>query len=389
MADNNTLTDLVPDLYAAIDRVSRELTGFIPAVSRDSRAERAAKGDTVRVPVTTSESSKSITPSNTSPDSGGNTVNNRTITIDKAKAVEVQFTGEEIMGLQNQDADGADGFENIRQDRFFQAMRTLVNEVESDIAGMYHNAARAHGSAGTAPFGTTDDFSDFAGVMRILDENGAPEPDRQLVNGPAAFENLRGQQTGVLQKANEAGTDEALREGMFGQVHGMTIRHSAQVISHTSGGASGYQTNGTSIASGDTAIPVDTGSGDWNQGDVTSPSGQDFKYVLNAAQTNGGDLSINEPGLESSIADNTSISDPSDYVANMAFHRDAIQLATRMPALPPDGDSAADRTTITDPQTGLSFDIARYDQYRQVHYEIALAWGVDVTKEEWLALLLG
>ena len=66
----------------------------------------------------------------------------------------------------------------------------------------------------------------------------------------------------------------------------------------------------------------------------------------------------------------------------MAFARSAIVLATRMPALPEGGVMGVDRTTITDPRSGLSFEVSKYLQYRQVRYEIAIAWGVKAVKPE-------
>jgi hypothetical protein len=35
------------------------------------------------------------------------------------------------------------------------------------------------------------------------------------------------------------------------------------------------------------------------------------------------------------------------------------------------------------------FEIAQYNQYRQVQFEVSCAWGVKVVKAENLALLLG
>ena len=66
-----------------------------------------------------------------------------------------------------------------------------------------------------------------------------------------------------------------------------------------------------------------------------------------------------------------------------------MSVATRAPALPQQGDSAVDRTIITDPVSGLSFEVSVYAQYRQVQYEIALAWGCAALKPEHLAIVLG
>jgi hypothetical protein len=48
----NTLTNLIPDAYAALDVVSRELTGFIPSVARDPQADEVALNQTLRIDVT-------------------------------------------------------------------------------------------------------------------------------------------------------------------------------------------------------------------------------------------------------------------------------------------------------------------------------------------------
>jgi hypothetical protein len=112
------------------------------------------------------------------------------------------------------------------------------------------------------------------------------------------------------------------------------------------------------------------------------------KYVVRTALT-GGSVVLQNPGLLAAWVDNDPVAIGNNYRANLAFSRNAIHLVTRQPAMPEGGDDADDVATVTDPFSGLSFQVAIYRQYRQVKYEIGLAWGVKMVKPEHCAILLG
>ena len=71
------------------------------------------------------------------------------------------------------------------------------------------------------------------------------------------------------------------------------------------------------------------------------------------------------------------------------FHRSAIQLATRAPAMPDGGDSADDVMIVTDPVSGVAFEFCVYKQKRQVRYEVNLAWGVKMVAPRHCGILIG
>lgn len=378
----NTLTDLIPDMIEARDQVSREMTGMIPAVTRDAQVARAAVGQEVLVPVTREHTAADTTPGVTAPDTGDTNVDNVPVTISKSRHVPVRFNGEETRGLQNSGV-----FSSIMADRFYQAMRTLSNEIENDLwlAG-YKASSRGYGTAGTAPFGTAGDLSDFAGAARILDENGCPKVDRQMVLGHAAIANLRGKQS-VLFKVNEAGTADMLREGMTDRVQGFALRHSDPIGVHTKGTGTSYQLSAAG-AVGDTAISADTGSGTLLAGDVVTFAGTSDKYIANTALS-GGSFTIGKPGLLAIEADNDAITIGNNYTPNLAFSRSAILLASRAPATPEGGDAASDVYQMTDPISGLVFEFALYKQFMQNVIHVRLAWGTKAIKSAHIATLLG
>lgn len=382
----NDLNGLIPTIYNALDTVSRELVGIIPAVSSDMTFERAAKGQKVKSPVTSGATATDITPDVTPPDDGDQNVGSIEMEITKARRVPVRWNGEEKRGLDNNGA----SYNVILRDQFAQGMRTLVNEVEADLAALHKYASRAVGTAGTTPFASG--LGDTAQALKLLKDNGAPASDLQMVIDTTAGANMR--TLAQLNKANEANDDSLLRRGVLLDVHGFAIRESAQIKSHTAGTGALATTDATGYAVGAKEITLaSAGTGTVLIGDAISFAGDPNKYIVVAGDTdvsNGGKVTIAAPGLRKAIpAAATAITVTAGSVRNMVFPRSAIALATRAPALPQQGDSAVDRTIITDPVSGLSFEVSVYAQYRQVQYEIALAWGCAALKPEHIGLVLG
>jgi hypothetical protein len=385
----NTLTGLIPTIYNALDVVSRELVGIIPATTLDAQYARAAVGQTVTSPVTPPQPATNITPGVTPPNDGDQTIGAMSMTLTKARRVPIRWNGEEKLGVDNNGAK----FNIIFRDQVTQALRTLVNEVEVDLAALHTSASRAVGTAGTAPFGTAADLSDSAAALKMLEDNGAQGLDFQLVLGTAAMANLRGKQS-VLFKVNEAGTDQMLREGITSRLQGFALRSSAAVQTFTAGTGASGTTNTAGYAVGATSIVLAAaGSGTILVGDAISFAGDTNKYIVTAGVASlaaGGTVSIAAPGLQKAIPTSaTNVTVSATSARNLFFARSAIALATRVPALPNQGDSAADRQIVTDPLTGLSFEIAMYPQYRQMQYEVSLVWGCKAVKPEHFGVLLG
>lgn len=377
----NTLTSLIPTIIKSLDTVSREQIGFIGSVNRNSSAEMVGLNQTITIPVAPAVTAADNTPAVSAPDTGDNTIGNVTMGITRSKHVAIRWNGEEVKGLQ-----GAGAYNGLVEKRFQQAFRTLGNLIEADLAGQYVFASRAYGTAGTAPFGTANDFSDFSGVEQILKDNGAVGK-YHLVMGNRTIASLKGKQSGLF-KVNEAGTADLLRNGALGDVMGFGLHASGQVLSTTAGTGANYLiNNGAGYVVGDTALTVDTGTGTLLAGDVIAIG--NYKYVVATALASNV-VTIAAPGLMAAVADNAAITKSATSERNLAFGDGAIYLATRAPAMPEGGDmSNGDVEYVTDPVSGLVYEIAHYRQYRQVVTHVAIAWGYKTVKAEHVAILMG
>ena len=376
----NTLTNLIPVAYRALDIVSRELTGLISAVNVDAAADTIAKGQTIYSPVVPSGNAiGDITPAMTVTAANDITYGTKSLVIDNYKVSGFNWTAEEEFGINT-----GVRMENLMRDQLAQEFRKHINAMELAICTAAKNgASRAIGTtAGTAPI-----LADFAGAKKILDDNGAPMSDRSIILDTTAGVALRG--IANLFKVNESGDSNLLRNGVLGSLYGFDVRESAGIQPVTAGTGASYTTTAAGFAVGTTSIPLITGTGTVLAGDIVTFAGDANKYVVTTGVAAPGTITIAEPGLKVAMSAATkAMTIFGTSTRNLALSRNAITLATRLPKFQAN-DQAADRMVITDPNTGISFELCMWPGQRMVKYEVAIAYGMTVIKPEHLAVIIG
>ncbi len=385
----NTITNLIPDIYAALDVVSRELVGFIPAVMRDSTADRVAINQNLRVPVAPSNTAGGdIIPAMAFPTAAYQTIGYKTLTITKQRYYPFSWWNEERYSL-----DQGPGSMTVNQYQIAQAVRALVNEIETDLAVAANvGASRAYGTAAATPFAST--LADPANLRKILDDNGAPASDRHLIINTAAGANLR--TLAQLTKVNEAGTNSVLNDGSLIDLHGFRIKESAQIVNATLPTMASATSTSAAFTVGQTVIPLAAaGTGVVAAGDVITFANDTNKYVVSAVSfaganpASGDSITLAAPGLRIAQGVATrAITVVGAAAHNVGFSRNALLLATRLPVTDND-DIARFRETITDGLSGISLEFVKWPGQDMSTYHVRACWGTLAVKPEHMAILLG
>ena len=385
----NTLTDLAPDLYAALDVVSRELVGMIPSVTVDARVNQAAVGQIVRSHVVPAANALiDNTPAMAFPTAAYQTIGNQEIVITKSKSAPFSWQGNE----QDLLASGA-GYISVRANQMAQAMRKLVNDMEADLCALYATTSRAAGTVGTVPF--VSNTAALSAARKVLVDNGAPISDLQLVIDTNAGANL--QTLFNINSARDQAAANLSDQGILTTIGSTQVRESAQINTPTAGAMASATSTAAAFTVGQTVIPLATaGTGVVAAGDVITFANDTNQYNVasvsfaGANPASGDTITLAAPGLRKAQGVATrAITVLAASPRNMAFSRSAIVLATRMPERPAEGDMALDVMTIQDPRSGIAFEVSIYPGVRMVTYHIGLAWGVKNIKPEHTAQLLG
>lgn len=375
----NTLTGLADFIYETVDNVSNEPAGLIDSVYINGVAEQAGLNQDITYDVTAVGARRSITPGATPPAFVDETTGPGTMKLTKSEAVPFYWSGDDIakMGMKTRDG--------IQNNKIAQAIRSLRNAIEADLAALHAQTSRAYAAHATTPaalFGTN--FGEAAQVRKILVDNGAPMNDVSLVLGTTAG-------AAVRTLIGPTATQASASDGKLIDLYGMALRESGQIVTTTAVGnnTGGYVANGVHAA-GSTTITLKTGTGTILAGDViTFGTDTANKYVVLTGLSAAGDITIAAPGLVKALTDGAAVTVVGVCERNMCFSRTAIHLLARLPAQPDGGDSAVDELIVQDPVTGLPFRFAKYAGYHANQYEVGISWGVKNTAPQHTALLLG
>lgn len=355
-----------------------ERTAMLPLVYRGEWDGTYAKaGDTIQVrkPVR-------ATSIDTSGDISGSisdtTENSVSIQLDNQRGVARALTSKEMTM-------NVDDFERLV---IAPSVNAIAEKINGDILGLYTDIPYYTGTSGTTP----DALSDLANVGKVLNNNDAPMDQRALVMDFDAL--AKYQALDSIVEVDKSGTNAALRQGLLGQVYGMTLAADGQVKTHTAGTFAAVTTPLTagSTAAGATSIDMDGGSGTETvlKGDVFTIDGQQYVATANATASGGAVTVPVYPAVPAIIADNTAVVFPdktaSAHVSNLGFHRDAFALAMAPLEAPMGG---ADSAVIN--FKGLSIrvvmDYAFATDKNQIRFDVL--YGVKTLFPELAVRLLG
>jgi hypothetical protein len=386
--------DIMPILMAKAVMVLRESAVMPRLVSRNYATSLASVGKTVNVKVTKPRTAQSVTPSNVPSGFVNPDPTTVPVTLDQFFHDGFSLDDDDITGLEsNNDYVPAE---------LEQCVRSVTNRIDTHIlqtmaAGVYGRA----GVAGTTPFLAS--LAEAQAARRVLAQQLCPlgQGGLSLVMDVDAYNNALG--LPVLQRVNESGASETLREGRVTRALGFNWFEDQNVYTHTAGASgtilvnnvAGY--NPVAVAPNQIrTIVVDNGAGAVPPaapipGDMFTIAGHTQQYVVIAYAA--GNLTFS-PNLKGTAPDNAALTFLGNHKKNFAFHESSVAFASRLQtSLDINGAGGAGNVIATqqvaDPVSGVALRLELIRGYKQIILDVDALWGTSLVQPECAAVVLG
>lgn len=379
----NTITNVLPTLLARGVHAARQNAILTRLVNRDFESVAAQKGNTINIPFSSAIQQRSVTPAvsmNSNVDSSPTTV---AVTLDNWYEAPFQMS----------DSDDLSVIESFSEMQASQAIKSLVNGVESVILGKHTGIYGLAGTPGTTPFNASLNIA--ARADRILNSQLCPVDSRRAVIDPFARELLI-LNTQVLQ-ADQRGDAGGIINGTIGTKLGFDWYMDQNITTYTpgTGWVTGWALSTVSSgAAGATTLNIinATATGTILVGDIFTVAGSTQQYVVtvatSAAATTAVAITFKPSLVTGAVATGAAITVVGTaYTVNLAFHRDAFAFASR-----PLGRVGAVSNIFqapTDPVSGLALRLELSRQYKQNTYSFDCLYGAGLVRDIYACKIAG
>jgi hypothetical protein len=262
-----------------------------------------------------------------------------------------------------------------------EAIKAVGNAVDNYVLGLYPAFYGYVGDA-TTPFDST--VQDVTEARKVLNNQLAPKGDRRMVVDPDA--EAQALELSAFHQADQRGDQGGIIEGDIGRKLGFDWFMNQNVPTHTTGAVGTILVDEAGdVAVGAKAMHMDGFTTKASVGDIFTIAGDAQTYTVTAASdlaTTDSDIEF-EPGLKVALPDadtNEAVTFKATHVVNLAFHRDAIALATR-PLIDVDGLGNIIQVA-TDPITGLTLRLEISREHKRTRFSYDLLYGASVARAE-------
>ena len=379
----NAIENLTPQILANILSVLRETCVLPNLVNNSYSSDAAAQGSTIDINDLNDMTAFDVTPGATP---ASNIISDvastkKQLVLNKFQAATFVMTDKEIKEVQ----------EGTRPRAIEKAVKALANKINSEIFALYKEVYNVVGTAGVNPFGTSTLEAQQA--ARVLNSALAPMDERRMVLDPFGYANALG--LSVLQKVNESGDSEALRDGTITRALGFDWYQDQQVPTHTLGAPSTAAIDANATA-GAVSLVLDNASGaDLATlpvvGDVFTIAGNTQQYVVtsvtaDAPTANETTVGIS-PALAANVTDGAVVTFVASHTTNLAFHREAFAFASRpMMDLETPGSLIQ---PLVDDVSGLAMRFEIQREWKRTVFSIDCLYGVRAVRPQLAVRIAG
>lgn len=383
----NVLTNYIVPLLAMGLKSLRERSVLPQIVNHAYDATPGSKFSSVLINIPSAVTATDVTPGHVAPDTGAISPTQINMQVDRWKEAAFTLTDADLMKVDH-------GVIPATAD---EAIKALVEAVETDLWSRLTLSPYVSGTSGTTPFAT--DLSAYTNARKALNKRRVPKVPRFALIDPDAEANailLR-----AFQDAGWRGDTGGIIEGEIGQKIGATWLASNFVPTRTSTvlTAGALTVNGVNAVAADDysqtiSLAKATNASPLVVGDVitiaTGLAAGD--YVVRAAVSlivGNTTVSI-YPKLRGATAGGEVVSLRATFVNNVLFHRDALGFVTRpLSESAPQGRSLGVFESMVDPLSGLTLRLELTREYKQDRFSYDILWGSQLVRPDFCQAMAG